>query len=665
MEPPLHLPFSPTELAYASSISLPDTPVRNRRYHGSSTDTTPNPTNDRYRIIETDHRVGGPVLCECPTYDDYSTLNTGGEVSTLGISSRDQIPKDAWSVYDLCHRLGLSHPRLVGAHVSRQRSVYDPHGESVKMVRVLIHREAYEKDQASKEEKDRRSWADLARTLLDVLWDEMGLLDFSVEISDAQFMQREAVFPCKSFDAIYKVWTTVAEEILERIGDLTGIFSLACFRVGGHVYTRDQWWEYQVDADCERSPPTVVLGADRLESRDWREVRDIIVSILDARGLTSVAVLIRKDAEAQPGKVVENICQDRYPFPYGAAVGDCRPDPRLGTSINLSSAAGDTPRGTLGAWVELRHPVSGKWVPMVLTSSHCCFPSGEGLSDADLQVLDKWKRDGVHINDAHKSRLLAVDSPSRKDIEDRIEFLALDIKRAEKRLSEDRDYYEKREAERLTRNKTDRDTLLKYLENNNHIFGKVIASSGPRIAPSKEDADKLSIRDWALVLPNEKHSCGENDIQHRSTLKTDGKPWIHFSPDLPLTHDMHTVGRNNDIMTGTYAGLKVCLIHASQTSPTTPASKRENQQEPQETQARPMITWEHAFIRQTRSYMQTRDSGSIVFDMIAGVVGVVFGASASHDVVYFMGTVDLLADIERVTGTKDVKFLGEEFLWYE
>ncbi|KAL2844019.1 hypothetical protein BJX68DRAFT_269884 [Aspergillus pseudodeflectus] len=124
--------------------------------------------------------------------------------------------------------------------------------------------------------------------------------DFSVEITDVRFHQRESIHPCYPTDAIFPVWTDVAEEIMTRISDPTGIFTIGCFRVGGKIYTRDLSWEWAVKESRERCPPTVVIGVDRLVKRDWAQVRETAIAVLDARDLDEVAVLIRKDVDSRP-----------------------------------------------------------------------------------------------------------------------------------------------------------------------------------------------------------------------------------------------------------------------------------------------------------------------------------------------------------------------------
>jgi hypothetical protein len=105
----------------------------------------------------------------------------------------------------------------------------------------------------------------------------------------------------------------------------------------------------------------------------------------------------------------------------------------------------------------------------------------------------------------HKRHLLAVESPSRKDVEKGIHFLTDEINQPgldpNGRSDQMREEWEK-----------DREAMKEYLNNSGNLFAEVFALSGLRVAPFTEDASKLSIRDWALVRPNADNSMGKNDV---------------------------------------------------------------------------------------------------------------------------------------------------------
>jgi hypothetical protein len=388
MNTPLHLPFAPREITWASSTMMTTDSgnrIRKRRSHGSPTDRAATPTEDG--IIEIDYRAGGPVLCESPCTSNLfqHTLPRGHKYHNLLANEGHKVQSP---IVHLCNDEdigGFVSVRLVG-----RRSVYALQEEPVPTLLISMDRVQSDEHEREREVqgKGRRSWTDLVRIFraslrksLASIWQseldqnnlDLDADDFSVEIIDVRFYERESIHPCYSKDALYPVWTEVAEEIMARVLDPTGIFTVGCFRVGGKIHTRDRYWEWTVKESRERCPPTVVIGVDRLVERDWTQVRETVMAILDARGLDEVAVLIRKDADSRPEKLVGD-WDPRSPL----GVQDCRPDPGLGSSMNNSRAAGDVALGTLGAWVEVQELTTGDWVPMALTSANCCLPPEEG-----------------------------------------------------------------------------------------------------------------------------------------------------------------------------------------------------------------------------------------------------------------------------------------------
>ncbi|KAL2838184.1 hypothetical protein BJY01DRAFT_251086 [Aspergillus pseudoustus] len=466
MEPPLHLSFAPTEITYASSISLHDTPTRKRRYHGCSTDTAPARTPDEDGIIETDYCAGGPVLVEPPCLNDRFMPTSEHKHRNLVCYESGKVTSPFCA---LCWREDLR--GILQVHLLGRRSLYGPEGESVITLLVLMDREESDAHEAKRR---KRSWTDLARLFLVFLREKKHLHGFSVG------------------DCGYEVH--VAREYSSVLSERCSL-PLGCFRVGGKIYTRGQYFGYDSEEERQRCPPTVMLGVDRLAARDWREVRGTVVDILDARGLGSIAVLIRKDTYPRSsGKVARSGLGGR------------------GSMSSHATTGNDIVLETLGGWVELKNPTTGDWVPMAVTSSRVCFPPEEVLSPADLKVLEKWKQDGVQVRDTDKSRLLAVDSPSRKDIVDGIRLLTRKINQEGTPFAFEWDG-ERESAQRIADWKKERQTMEEYLRGNNHIFGEDFASSWLHVAPSVEDPSKPSIRDWALVRPSSNCSMGKNNIE--------------------------------------------------------------------------------------------------------------------------------------------------------
>ncbi|KAL3450776.1 hypothetical protein BJX65DRAFT_304931 [Aspergillus insuetus] len=503
MNTPLHLPFAPREITYASSTITTtdsDNRTRKRRSHGSSSDRAPTPTEDR--IIEVDYRAGGPVLCESPCISNLFQHALPREHKYYNLVA-NEAHKVARPIVHLCNDEDIG--GLVGVHLVGRRSVYALQDEPVPMLLVSTNTSGTE------------------------VMDGRGRGDYDTGLGS------------------------------------NGDFTIGCFRVGGKIYTRDRYWKWTVKESRKRCPPTVVIGVDRLVKRDWTQVRVTVITILDARGLDEVAVLIRKDSDSRIGKVVGD-----WDPQDSLGVQNCRQDPVLGSSINNSRAVGDAAFGTLGAWVEIQELTTGNWVPMALlalTSANCCLPPEERLSAEDVQ---EWKKD--------------------------------------------------------------REAMKEYLDNGGNLFGEVFASSGLRVAPSTEDASKLSIRDWALVRPNADHSIGKNDIGIVTTLA--GRELGPLCRHLPITdQSLWTIGRNTSNVRWKYTDLKV--YHISR--PMTDGRKQ------------PILTWEHAMVRNGHvgPLGDERDSGALVLDQVGRAIGMVFGGSMSGDLVYFTSARDLVDDINR------------------
>lgn len=349
------MPFIPAEVSSASGRGFgQSTPsVRSRRSEGSSSDEPPVPSQDGF--TEVDLRAGGPQLCESPcqtirpiprTHEYYEALDghRGYQLITQLMTICNQERLD-FTAMDFCGR----------------RSVYTP--ERTPIVTLLIY--------AKRPVVTQRGWANVARKLQNHLRGQ-GLPEISVEIMDRRFEEDPKVHGCQPNDAVVPMWTDIVNDIIARV-DTKGINTIGCFRIGR-------------DTDRSRCPPTVLLGIDRQVFRDWRIVRDAVVSALDSRGLISVGVIIRKDKKPLRASNLEtNPVQPT----------DCRSDPPLGYSLSLSHNMREDAFGTLGGWVELKSPKTREWVSFAVTCAHCCFSSKDGLTDADKE--GKWlQHPGYH-----------------------------------------------------------------------------------------------------------------------------------------------------------------------------------------------------------------------------------------------------------------------------
>ncbi|KAL4779658.1 hypothetical protein BJX76DRAFT_365088 [Aspergillus varians] len=602
---PLVVPFMASELSYASPClqghpaslfggSLG--PVRSRRSNGSSSDESPTPSLDGF--TEEDLRAGGPQLPEAPCITLHQIPRSHQyHAALMGAGSFELFAR----IGDICREENL--PVLEMSFCGR-RSIYGPGSDPI--LTLLIR--------ARRGEVTERGWSTIARKLWNYLRGRR-LYGISVEVIDPRFDESPKLHPCLRTDDISPVWRTVAEAILHHIG-VTGIFTLGCFRIG-------------IDANRQRCPPTVLFGVDRRAQRNWKEAREGAISVLESYGLYDVAVLIRNDTTAvRSGRT-----------PAAAGVEDCRQDLKVGASIAPRSL--NHGHGTLGGWVEIKNPKSGGWVPFILTCAHCCFPAEDQVSGNDLQVIDRWKKQGVYVNDQNKSRLLLMDSPSYRDMRQGIDNLTtqitqrqnypvyrkVELAKAEEEFVISSDEREWRVVSRaLAQLHQDRHDMQTFFQQKGYNLGDTFAASGPRVAECTGKKGEFSTRDWALVQPR-----GGRSVRDNVRLAT-------FGAKLPENdEEVYKIGRATGFTTGTYANLKVCHI-AGQVDK----------------------TWEHAVVvPQGGSFLAEGDSGSLLFNFTGTVMGMFFGGSNTGDIGYFTSTQDLLEDIKRITGATEIRILGD------
>ncbi|KAL2830833.1 hypothetical protein BDW59DRAFT_158273 [Aspergillus cavernicola] len=604
---PLIVPVLPTELSYASpgiqdptSLFGPRTPsIRSRRSDGSSSDETPVPTADGF--LETDLRAGGPQLCESPcetlrkiprSHTNYTLLQGPGSYQLLT------------QLGDICHGENVRYSDMI---FCGRRSVYEPNDDPIVTLLVTAGRcEA------------QSSWISLTRMLSNHLRGR-GLQRVSVEIMDPKLMQRPKIHPCLPSDPIFPIWTQVATDIFNGI-NRAGVFTVGCFRIGS-------------DYDRHQCPPTVLLGVDRKVKRDWKQLREVVITILDRHNLHAVAVTIRKD---------NKIISDGDPDDTGAKVQETR-------SVYNS-------QGTLGGWVDVMNPQSGDWLSFAITCSHCCFPAENELSVEDCKVIREWKQCGVHVGDAHKARLLPIDSPSFCDMNKGVESIAAEIER----LKSDSVYRQVEElkakdeivlphlersweyiSKSIIQQQNEHHDMRDFFNSNTYRLGTVFAASGLREAKSTDNPKKLSIRDWALVQPATPRSAGNNMVMLSPFQNPRGLSQLHgFHTGLPnIDEKLFKIGCATGYTHGVYGNLKSCLIVTKLSD-----GKKVD-----------IETFEHVVIQPGHTVVKEGDSGSLIFASNGLVLGMIFGGSGNNDLGYFTPTRDLLVDIKYVTGAKDIR----------
>lgn len=347
---PLVAPITPAEISYASGsfpVERTESPsgrsTRSRRSNRSSSDEDPIPAWDGF--LEEDLRAGGPYLCEAPC-ETIHRLPNHPNFEALGAPANQH-------VYSSVLEIGLQeHLDILEIHFCGRRSVFqrdqDPH------LTVLLL--------ARRHDLSERGWIHIARKIRDHLRSR-HIFEITVEIIDPRFGQRPRFFPCSPDDAIFPLWERVGESILNTL-DLTGLWTIGCCRIG-------------VSEDLIQCPPTILLGVDRQTRRNWKDVREAVVRVLDSFGLSTEGVLIRKD---------KNVFKmDSQSTPATASTGIFMNEVNPGYSLCPQRMKHG--QGTFGGWIELRNPKSGKWVPFGITCSHCVFPPDTDLSPEEIQGM--------------------------------------------------------------------------------------------------------------------------------------------------------------------------------------------------------------------------------------------------------------------------------------
>ncbi|KAL4908844.1 hypothetical protein BDW74DRAFT_165573 [Aspergillus multicolor] len=621
---PLIAPIFPTEITYASPLIQPPqdpTPVatqhhraaRSRRTYGSSSDSAPTRQNG---FIETDLRAGGPMLCESPCETLHKFLREPQYYNLQPTQTYALMTE----LRDICQREDVypSDMQFCG-----RRSVYEPH-RAPELTLLIV---------ASRSDVSRvgTMWLTLARKLFHLIRGK-NLTDklVSVEIVDERFARPPLIHPCQPHDTIFPIWQRVALEIFNTI-DTTGVFTIGCFRIGSH-------------RDRRHCPSTVLLGVDRSATRDWKQVREQVVAVLEIHELTDVAVTIHKDNHITGGSDFED---------SGVTPRDCRINPNLGSSISPASIK--DANGTLGGWVEIQNPKTGTWLPFAITCSHCCLPSESSLSPKDLQLVQKWKQEGVKpAEEDNKTRLLPVNSPSHWDIEAGKRSLKASIdqdesnhvyRQVQQLRSQDEfvlPYLEKRWeiiATSLAKSRKELNHIRAFVQSPGIKLGTVLAASGLREAPSADKLREFSIRDWALIMPGNSRAPGDNTL----TIPPGGPNLTRltdFAMELPEDNQpLYKTGRATGYTAGEYGNLRTCRI----------ATRIVNGERVS------FPTWEHVIVRPGRVVVKAGDAGSLIFDRTGAVMGMLFGGAGTNEIGYFTAARDLLEDIKRITGVHGIR----------
>lgn len=633
------------------SPGSPSSDGRARRNKSSSDESTgAGPAWDNF--LNEDLRAGGPYLCSIP-------------LKTTVLPPTHRLSGPQVEIEEHVRRILSEHgitPTYV--HIVQRQSIVEP--ELVPVVTVYI--------EASRHRVD-GTWVAAARQVLDMMR-QRGHVGLSVEIADKAAFAPLRFAPVYQTDRIFSLWKELYQKIV-RDGVLQKWLTLSCWRIGTSVNSTD-------------NPPTVFVTVPLALEGDWRHCREGIVRILDQFDLSNVAVRIHKDSVSLSQEPDDHTPLETSYLKLGAQVGH---------SIGIRGL--DLAPGTFGGFVQLLNQ-RDQWVDFGISCSHCAFAPEEMIpasySKGTLIVVNSsilcsnvlievqtWRVQGIRPGNQLAERCIKFDQPSSRDLtkevkalQDRINAITStqvysDTAKALHEGNPVIPYIERKfvaDNESAEIFKESQRTLRRIQHDGSLHLGSLFACSGDRrkrsLTMQDRQPDFNSILDWCLisVLPAR---VGSNEVSGTTpcilfmqaanltstlyiftfgtpnmamrSLFTENSTLINRPREGTLLHneEFYKCGRKTGYTSGKYNALDTCRLFRKIVD-----GKEVD-----------VITIEHTITG--NPFSDRGDSGSLVFDRIGGVVGLIFGGHRQSPITFFTHFVDLFEDIKASTGAKDVR----------
>ncbi|KAK2766148.1 hypothetical protein FQN54_007664 [Arachnomyces sp. PD_36] len=598
--------YASPESPLTSILSTSTSSGRSRRTKGSLEDSS-----DDILLRAQAFRVGGPFLA--PLGTDFELVPSTSE---LGQDWQNTLKGETNTILQ---RANIS-PRFF--HL-----IYYPSGNAPSMAATLSFPQATIFIIAAAAGTE-REWVPVAEAIRR-LCIALHKPHINVELLDDRAYEKTHSYPIASSEPIVQVWDSVEPAAIALLKGKSWV-SLSILRRG---------------KPSGPKPPTAVLTVSKTSGDDWAVIRDDLIRLFDSHGLNYLGVeVIRGDSVFSNSH--DRILLEEHDFTTKLAMGRSM-GPR-GSTENPS---------TFGGFVHIQLE-SGDWEVFGLTCFHCVAPA-----DLNHPSLRTWQQEGIFPNDPTNN--LETDSPSLGDAEEtarawqwRIDsYKDSTYRDVERRLATPNEAVPPVEIARYQRGKTlasvhegDLQLYCDFFSEEKERLGKVFAGSGlPEVVGSGNNPRAL---DWALIKIDNKARISGNTLPELQDLPNNliDAPYrdpggsiqgvAAMQPDM----DLFKMGRSTKFTVGKLNGVRKTTLNtwtldASGTLVETPS---------------------HAYVAVPTTlyngiFGSKGDAGSFVLDSNGRLVGLFLGG-ATDGTGYFTSAEDLITDIKRVTGAKDVSF---------
>jgi hypothetical protein len=284
-------------------------------------------------LITQEYRCGGPLLCKIP-----GRMMPLESSSPVGVAWNEGL-KDG--VLEALYEQGVQWTEVI---IVGRGARSAPDADCVSTILVIT------KLPATNKSSWYRAFAEIRSLCI-----QRDVGDLNIEITDPKGMKLPPIYPVGPSDVIVQRWPRLKHQILSILQDHKWQ-SVDVVKTGWHDIP-------------DMNPTTIMITVAAASPKDWDVISKHIIDLVDRSGpepLHNVAVQISRDEpEASNG------LQVAYSRDQAIRLA-LRTEATLGASMYRDDD--NSSAGTLGGFVELKDPSSGKWTMYGLTCYHCVAP---------------------------------------------------------------------------------------------------------------------------------------------------------------------------------------------------------------------------------------------------------------------------------------------------